>query len=145
MSNAVSQGIVRATGESYIGKDGQERVKFVTVGEAFEAAPKSRDGARCEIRLKLLPFPQIGARGKLQCWLHIFQGAEPPEHEQNEKFKFTGIVLTDGLQIGAEFSSASGRRTIKLDALPTNHVLRIHDIKPKEENANERKRIRKGA
>lgn len=140
MSKEISQGIVRATGESYVSKDGQGRVKFVTIGEAFEAKANSRDGARCEVRLKLLPFPQINSKGKLQCWLHIFPDAEPPEHDENEKFKLTGIVLSGGLQIGAEFSSPSGRRTLKLDALPTKEVLRIHDIKPKKENADEGKR-----
>jgi hypothetical protein len=135
-----SQGLVKAAGEIYVGKDGKERVKFVTVGEAFSGGG---DGARSYVRLKLLPFPQPSPRGNC-CWLHIFPDGEPLEHEPYEKFKLSGIVLSDGLQIGAEFTSPSGRRTIKLEANPIGKVLKIYDIKP-QENKHESKRNRKGS
>ena len=139
-----SKGLVKAVGESYIGKDGKEHVKFITVGEAFAANPKVDNCAREVVRLKLLPFPQFGTKGQLQCWLHIFPEVEPPENESKEKFKLSGIVLSDGLQIGAEFTSPSGRRTIKLEANPVDNILRIYNLKPKEEEStHESKRNRK--
>ena len=138
-----SKGLVKAAGESYIGKDGKEHVRFITVGEAFTANPKVDNCAREVVRLKLLPFPQFGAKGRLQCWLHIFPDGEQPEHEPKEKFKLSGIVLSDGLQIGVEFTSPSGRRTIKLEANPIDRILQIYDLKPKEDESNESKRNRK--
>lgn len=141
-----SRGLVKAAGESYIGKDSKEHVKFITVGEAFTANPKVDNCAREVVRLKLLPFPQLGTKGRLQCWLHIFPDGEQPEHEPKEKFKLSGIVLSDGLQIGAEFTSPSGRRTIKLEANPIDRILRIYNLKPKEEESkHESKRNRKDA
>ncbi len=141
-----SRGLVKAAGESYIGKDGKEHVKFITVGEAFAANPKVDNCAREVVKLKLLPFAQPGAKGKLQCWLHVFPEGEQPEREPQEKFKLSGIVLADGLQIGAEFTSPSGRRTLKLEANPTDRILRIYNLKPKEEAPrNEPKHSRKGS
>lgn len=114
-----SQGIVKTTGESYIGKDdGKEHAKFITVGEAFDADPKAEGGARGLVRLMLLPFPQPGTKGRLLCWLQIFPEDERTERKPKEKFKLTGIVKSGGLQIGAEFTSPSGKRTIKLEASP---------------------------
>ena len=141
------QGTVRAVGESYVGKeDGKAHAKFITVGEAFAADPKAEEGARGIVRLKLLPFPQPGAKGKLQCWFHIFQEGEQPEREPKEKFKLSGIVKSDGLQTGAEFTSPSGRRTVKLEANPIDRILRIYDLEPKkEESKHEPKRNRKGS
>jgi len=151
-----SQGAVKAVGEGYTGKDGKERVKFVMVGEAFAVDPESGNGAKSLVKLWLLPYPQASPKGGLQSWLHIFPHKEHQKQEEKEKFKLSGIVRSDKLQIGAEFSSPSGRRRLKLEACPipqmgedgkTECILKIFDL-PKtteKENKNGTKHNRKDA
>jgi len=140
----ISQGLLKAATGSYTGRDGKEHAKFITVGELFAADPEAEGGAKSHVRMKMLPFPQPGPNGS-QCWLHVFpEGTALPEKEPKEEFKLTGVVLSDGLQIGVEFSSPSGRRTIKLEANPVDPSLLIYDLKPKEKDAkHDTKRNRK--